>query len=139
MVANAKVDGAAGCQVIQAGGQKCIIVPHQALIAAQVQQLHPRQACQVRRQLREPAFHLQPALQLSIAVEQSFIGKAIVQELAAALGLQAAWQDEPSADHGAEHWHEAVWHGGAGKPARDRVVAMTPEERADLIRFLESL
>ena len=24
-------------------------------------------------------------------------------------------------------------------PARDRVVAMTPEERADLIRFLESL
>ncbi|CAB3648153.1 MAG: c-type cytochrome [Achromobacter sp.] len=35
---------------------------------------------------------------------------------------------------------EAVlWHGGAGQPARDRVVAMTPEERADLIRFLESL
>jgi CxxC motif-containing protein (DUF1111 family) len=35
---------------------------------------------------------------------------------------------------------EAVlWHDGAGKPARDRVVAMTPEERADLIRFLESL
>lgn len=35
---------------------------------------------------------------------------------------------------------EAVlWHGGAGQPARDRVVAMTPAERADLIRFLESL
>ncbi|WP_424919382.1 di-heme oxidoredictase family protein [Achromobacter animicus] len=35
---------------------------------------------------------------------------------------------------------EAVlWHGGAAKPARDRVVDMTPEERADLIRFLESL
>jgi CxxC motif-containing protein (DUF1111 family) len=35
---------------------------------------------------------------------------------------------------------EAVlWHGGEAKPARDRVVAMTPEERADLIRFLESL
>lgn len=35
---------------------------------------------------------------------------------------------------------EAVlWHGGAAKPARDRVVNMTPDERADLIRFLESL
>jgi CxxC motif-containing protein (DUF1111 family) len=35
---------------------------------------------------------------------------------------------------------EAVlWHGGVAKPARDRVVEMTPEERADLIRFLESL
>ena len=29
--------------------------------------------------------------------------------------------------------------GMAARPARDRVVAMTPEERADLIRFLESL
>jgi len=35
---------------------------------------------------------------------------------------------------------EAVlWHGGEAQAARDRVVAMTPEERADLIRFLESL
>ena len=35
---------------------------------------------------------------------------------------------------------EAVlWHGGEGQAARDRVVAMTPPERAALIRFLESL
>ncbi|AKQ59063.1 c-type cytochrome [Bordetella hinzii] len=35
---------------------------------------------------------------------------------------------------------EAVlWHGGEAQAARDRVVAMTPAERADLIRFLESL
>jgi CxxC motif-containing protein (DUF1111 family) len=35
---------------------------------------------------------------------------------------------------------EAVlWHGGEAQQARDRVVAMTPEERADLVRFLESL
>lgn len=35
---------------------------------------------------------------------------------------------------------EAVlWHGGEAQAARDRVVAMTPDERADLIRFLESL
>lgn len=35
---------------------------------------------------------------------------------------------------------EAVlWHGGEAQPARDRVVKMSPEERADLIRFLESL
>ncbi len=35
---------------------------------------------------------------------------------------------------------EAVlWHGGEAQAARDRVVAMTPEDRADLIRFLESL
>lgn len=35
---------------------------------------------------------------------------------------------------------EAVlWHGGEAQAARDRVVAMTPQERADLIRFLESL
>jgi len=35
---------------------------------------------------------------------------------------------------------EAVlWHGGQAQAARDRVVAMTPAERADLIRFLESL
>ena len=32
-----------------------------------------------------------------------------------------------------------LWHGGEAQAARDRVVAMTPEERADLIRFLESL
>ena len=35
---------------------------------------------------------------------------------------------------------EAVlWHGGEAKAARDRVVSMTPSDRADLIRFLESL
>ncbi|MEI2415576.1 di-heme oxidoredictase family protein [Orrella sp. JC864] len=35
---------------------------------------------------------------------------------------------------------EAVlWHGGQAQAARDRVVAMSPQERADLIRFLESL
>jgi len=35
---------------------------------------------------------------------------------------------------------EAVlWHGGEAQAARDRVVAMTPSERDDLIRFLESL
>jgi CxxC motif-containing protein (DUF1111 family) len=35
---------------------------------------------------------------------------------------------------------EAVlWHGGEAQPARDRVVAMTPQERADLLRFLGSL
>lgn len=35
---------------------------------------------------------------------------------------------------------EAVlWHGGEAQPARDRVVAMTPQQRADLLRFLESL
>lgn len=35
---------------------------------------------------------------------------------------------------------EAVlWHGGEAQAARDRVVAMSPGERADLIRFLESL
>ncbi|VGO07349.1 Probable thiol oxidoreductase with 2 cytochrome c heme-binding sites [plant metagenome] len=35
---------------------------------------------------------------------------------------------------------EAVlWHGGEAQAARDRVVKMTPDERADLIRFLESL
>jgi len=32
-----------------------------------------------------------------------------------------------------------LWHGGEAQAARDRVVAMTPEERDDLIRFLESL
>ena len=32
-----------------------------------------------------------------------------------------------------------LWHGGEGEKARDRVVAMTPDERAALIRFLESL
>ena len=35
---------------------------------------------------------------------------------------------------------EAVlWHGGEAQASRDRVVKMTPQERADLIRFLESL
>jgi CxxC motif-containing protein (DUF1111 family) len=35
---------------------------------------------------------------------------------------------------------EAVlWHGGEAQASRDRVVAMTPAERADLLRFLESL
>ena len=35
---------------------------------------------------------------------------------------------------------EAVlWHGGEAQAARDRVVDMSPQERADLIRFLESL
>ena len=35
---------------------------------------------------------------------------------------------------------EAVlWHGGEAQAARDRVVAMTPEERESLLRFLESL
>ncbi|NYT38253.1 c-type cytochrome [Allopusillimonas soli] len=32
-----------------------------------------------------------------------------------------------------------LWHGGEAQAARDRVVAMTPAQRADLIRFLESL
>ncbi len=32
-----------------------------------------------------------------------------------------------------------LWHGGQAQAARDRVVAMTPAQRADLIRFLESL
>jgi len=32
-----------------------------------------------------------------------------------------------------------VWHGGEAQAARDRVVNMTPQARADLIRFLESL
>ncbi|MBN7784832.1 c-type cytochrome [Ponticoccus gilvus] len=35
---------------------------------------------------------------------------------------------------------EAVlWHGGEAQPARDRVVEMPPEDRAALIRYLESL
>jgi len=32
-----------------------------------------------------------------------------------------------------------LWHGGEAQAARDRVVAMTLSERADLLRFLESL
>ena len=32
-----------------------------------------------------------------------------------------------------------LWHGGEAQNARDKVVAMSPEERAALIRFLESL
>ncbi|MBN9023567.1 MAG: hypothetical protein J0H08_16070, partial [Rhizobiales bacterium] len=35
---------------------------------------------------------------------------------------------------------EAVlWHGGEAEAARQRVVEATPEERAALVRFLESL
>lgn len=32
-----------------------------------------------------------------------------------------------------------LWHGGEAQAARDRVVAMSPEDRANLIQFLESL
>lgn len=32
-----------------------------------------------------------------------------------------------------------LWHGGEAQAARDRVVAMTPQERENLLRFLESL
>lgn len=32
-----------------------------------------------------------------------------------------------------------LWHGGEAQPMRDRVVAMPPQDRAALIRFLESL
>jgi CxxC motif-containing protein (DUF1111 family) len=32
-----------------------------------------------------------------------------------------------------------LWHGGEARAARDRVVVMTADERAALIRFLESL
>lgn len=32
-----------------------------------------------------------------------------------------------------------LWHGGEAQPARDRVVGMSPSDREDLIRFLESL
>ncbi len=32
-----------------------------------------------------------------------------------------------------------LWHGGEATAARDRVVAMTPAQRADLLRFLDSL
>ncbi len=35
---------------------------------------------------------------------------------------------------------EAVlWHGGEAEPARNRVISLPPEDRSDLIRFLESL
>ncbi len=35
---------------------------------------------------------------------------------------------------------EAVlWHGGEAQPARDQVVELDPDDRAALIRFLESL
>lgn len=35
---------------------------------------------------------------------------------------------------------EAVlWHGGEAQPARDHVAQVTPRDRADLIRYLESL
>jgi CxxC motif-containing protein (DUF1111 family) len=43
-------------------------------------------------------------------------------------------------DGRARNLTEAIlWHGGEAQAARDRVVAMSPGERADLIRFLESL
>lgn len=32
-----------------------------------------------------------------------------------------------------------LWHDGEGRAARDRVVAMSPAQRADLLRFLDSL
>jgi CxxC motif-containing protein (DUF1111 family) len=32
-----------------------------------------------------------------------------------------------------------LWHGGEGQAARDKVAALPPEDRAALIRFLESL
>jgi CxxC motif-containing protein (DUF1111 family) len=32
-----------------------------------------------------------------------------------------------------------LWHGGEAEPARQRVVEMTPQQRGDLVRFLESL
>jgi CxxC motif-containing protein (DUF1111 family) len=32
-----------------------------------------------------------------------------------------------------------LWHAGEALPARERVVAMTPSQRADLLRFIESL
>jgi CxxC motif-containing protein (DUF1111 family) len=32
-----------------------------------------------------------------------------------------------------------LWHGGEASAARERVVAMTPQQRADLLRFIESL
>jgi CxxC motif-containing protein (DUF1111 family) len=32
-----------------------------------------------------------------------------------------------------------LWHDGEARPSRDKVVAMTPAERAQLVRFLESL
>ncbi|KCV06627.1 c-type cytochrome [Bordetella holmesii] len=58
------------------------------------------------------------------------------------IGLTA--QVNPSAaylhDGRARSLLEAIlWHGGEAQAARDRVVEMTPAERADLIRFLESL
>jgi CxxC motif-containing protein (DUF1111 family) len=32
-----------------------------------------------------------------------------------------------------------MWHGGEAQAARDRVAAMTPEDRDNLLKFLESL
>lgn len=32
-----------------------------------------------------------------------------------------------------------LWHGGEAKPARDHVISLSPDDRATLIRFLESL
>ncbi|MFT6460390.1 MAG: CxxC motif-containing protein (DUF1111 family) [Pseudophaeobacter arcticus] len=32
-----------------------------------------------------------------------------------------------------------LWHGGEAKPARDQVISLSPDDRATLIRFLESL
>ncbi|VDL07237.1 hypothetical protein FR5810_03319 [Bordetella pertussis] len=63
---------------------------------------------------------------------------------AAAVGIGLTRLVNPSAtwlhDGRARTLLEAVlWHGGEAQAARDRVVAMSPGERADLIRFLESL
>jgi CxxC motif-containing protein (DUF1111 family) len=32
-----------------------------------------------------------------------------------------------------------LWHGGEAQPQRDRVIGLPPDDRAALIRFLESL
>jgi len=56
--------------------------------------------------------------------------------LTRAVNPQATWLH----DGRARTLLEAIlWHGGEAQAARDRVVAMSPEDRADLIRFLESL
>ncbi|MET1028610.1 MAG: di-heme oxidoredictase family protein [Dongiaceae bacterium] len=56
---------------------------------------------------------------------------------------QAAAADGPAAllhDGRARSILEAIlWHGGEAKPAQQRVVAMSPAERRDLIAFLRSL
>lgn len=43
-------------------------------------------------------------------------------------------------DGRARDLQEAIlWHGGEARRARERYRALTPEERADLLRFLSSL